>query len=237
MPSRAIDHERRDNLMLRRLSRDDLRLIEPHLAPVELPLRDPLELPNERIEQVVFIDSGFASTVASGSVEVGLIGREGVTGLAVIMGTDRTPHETYMQSAGAGRKIRTAKLKQAMRQSETLRRALLNYGHTFVTQLIYTARANALNTIEQRLARWLLMALDRADADRVTLTHEFIALMLGVHRPGVTVALNLLEGAGLIQARPGVIAIIDRKGLEKKSGGAYGVPEAEYRRLFGRERR
>ena len=92
---------------------------------------------------------------------------------------------------------------------------------------------NAVHTVEQRLARWLLMAHDRLDGDELPLTHEFLAIMLGVRRPGVTVSLNLLEQDGLIDANRGVISIVDRKGLEEKSNGAYGVPEAEFRRLFG----
>jgi CRP-like cAMP-binding protein len=93
--------------------------------------------------------------------------------------------------------------------------------------------ANGRSKVEERLARWLVMAHDRLDGDELPLTHEFLAIMLGVRRPGVTVALNLLEKDGLIDANRGVISIIDRKGLEEKSNGAYGVPEAEFRRLFG----
>jgi CRP-like cAMP-binding protein len=110
---------------------------------------------------------------------------------------------------------------------------MLRYGHAFVVQTGHTAMANGRSKVEERLARWLVMAHDRLDGDELPLTHEFLAIMLGVRRPGVTVALNLLEKDGLIDANRGVISIIDRKGLEEKSNGAYGVPEAEFRRLFG----
>ena len=225
------------NLILAALSRGDFGLLESHLEGVDLPVRKQLEAPNKRIDRVYFIEHGFASVVANGSghrgIEVGLIGREGMTGLAVIMGTDRSPHETFIQAAGNGQGMAAAKLRQGMEQSATLHRSMLRYGHAFVVQTGHTAMANGRSKVEERLARWLLMAHDRLDGDELPLTHEFLAIMLGVRRPGVTVALNLLEKDGLIDANRGVISIIDRKGLEEKSNGAYGVPEAEFRRLFG----
>jgi CRP-like cAMP-binding protein len=225
------------NRLLKRLSNDDFRLLEPHLAAVDLPVRKQIETPHKRIEHLYFPDSGFASVVANGvkdrSVEVGLIGREGVTGLAVIMGTDRSPNETFMQGAGAGRRISAAAVNQAMEQSPTLRRTLLNYGHAFVIQTAQTALANGRSKIEQRLARWLCMAHDRIDGDELTLTHEFLAVMLGVRRPGVTLTLAALEKTGVIRAKRGVITVVDRKRLEKGTDGAYGAPEAEFLRLFG----
>jgi len=225
------------NRILSGLSRGDFALLESHLEGVDLPIRKQLETPNKRIERVYFIERGFASVVANGSghrsIEVGLIGREGMTGLAVIMGTDRSPHDTFMQAAGDGQGIAAAKLRQGMEQSATLRRSMLHYGHAFVIQTGHTAMANGRSSLEERLARWLLMAHDRLDGDELPLTHQFLAMMLAVRRPGVTVALNLLMKDGLIHADRGMISIIDRKGLEETSNGAYGVPEAEFRRLFG----
>ena len=225
------------NRLLTRLSADDLSLLQPHLVAVEMPLRKQLETSNKRIENIYFMDSGFASVVANGqkdrSIEVGLIGREGVTGLAVIMGTDRSPNETFVQGAGTARRMPTAALIHAMEKSTTLHRCLLHYGHAFVVQTSQTALANGRSKIEQRLARWLCMAHDRVDGNELTLTHEFLAIMLGVRRPGVTLALALLEKAGLIEAKRGVIKIIDRKRLERGTDGSYGAPEAEFQRLFG----
>jgi CRP-like cAMP-binding protein len=230
-------NEKSGNRILARLSSADLGLLEPHLVPVDLPLRKNLEVPKRRIDKVYFIDSGFASVVANGhgdrSIEVGLIGREGVTGLAVIMGTDRSPNATYMQGAGSGHQISVSNLGEAIQQSETLRRVLLNYGHAFFIQTSQTALANARSKNEQRLARWLCMAHDRSDSDDLVLTHEFLSIMLGVQRPHVTATLAVLEKAGLIEARRGIISILDRKGLEKNAGSAYGAAEAEFQRLFG----
>lgn len=238
--SKKLRHGASRNRILARLSRGDFALLESHLQAVDLPVRKQLESPNKRIDQVYFIEAGFASVVAHGSgraggqgIEVGLIGREGMTGLAVIMGTDRSPNETFMQGVGAAQRIAADKLRQGMEQSGTLHRSLLQYGHTFVIQAMHTAMANGRGRIQERLARWLLMAGDRIDGDELPLTHEFLATMLGVRRPGVTVALSRLEEDGLIQAHRGMIYILDRKGLELNSKGAYGAPEAEFRRLFG----
>lgn len=225
------------NRLLSSLTTGDLALLQPSLTRVDLPLRKKLEAPGKRINYVYFIDSGFASIVADGSarnkIEVGMIGREGMTGLAVVLGSDRTPHETYPQNAGEGSRIGAAKLRSAIEQSRSLQNSLLRYAHAFFVQATYTAMANGRSKLEDRLARWLLMAHDRLDVDELKITHEFLAIMLGVRRPGVTVALNLLERNGLIKSHRGVTTIVDRKGLRRASNGAYGVPEAEFDQLFG----
>jgi len=213
------------NRILSRLSRQEFALLEPHLEAVDLPVRKTLEARRKRIDQVYFIESGFASVVANGtnkpSIEVGIIGREGMTGLAIVMGHDRAQHDTYMQVAGHGLRISAAKLREADERSMILHRAMLRYAHAFLLQTTTTALANGRSKIEERAARWLLMADDRIDGDDLPLTHEFLSLMLGTHRPGVTIALQALEKAGLITTRRSHITIIDRKGLEKSSNGTY----------------
>jgi CRP-like cAMP-binding protein len=225
------------NLVLSSLSDADLELLTPALMPVDLPLRRQLESSNKRIQHVYFIDRGFASVVANGDtrggIEIGIIGREGVTGLAVIMGTDRSPHETYMQLGGAGHRISAAALREAMAESPSLQQALLRYSYAFTVQTAQTALANGRSKIEERLARWLLMAHDRIDGDELHLTHEFLALMLGVRRAGVTMTLNLLEKEGLVRARRGGIRILQRMALEECANGSYGTSEAELSRIMG----
>jgi CRP-like cAMP-binding protein len=219
------------------MSRGDFQLLAPHLKAVDLPLRKQLESRNKRIDSVYFIESGIASVVANGggdrSVEVGIIGREGVTGLTVIMGADRSPDDTFMQVAGRGQQIRANQLRHAMTESQTLHRSLLLYGHAYVVQTSRTALANARSKIEERLARWLLMAQDRTDNHELALTHEFLSMMLGVRRPGVTIALQFLESRGVIRRVRGQISISDREGLKKISNGAYGAVETEFLRTFG----
>jgi CRP-like cAMP-binding protein len=119
-----------------------------------------------------------------------------------------------------------------MGESPTLRRRLLHHAFSFQVQMSFTALANARHTIGERLARWLLMSEDRL-GPQVDLTHEFLSLMLGVRRPGVTTALNELENQGVITAKRGSIVICDRNALLEAANGCYGAPEAEYERLFG----
>jgi CRP-like cAMP-binding protein len=225
------------NRLLRSLSSSDLELLAPQLRPVVLRLKQDLELPNEPIGQVYFPDSGILSVVAvnpnASRVETGVIGCEGVSGIAVILGNDRSPHSTYIQMAGRGMRMSAAELRKAAQTSPSLRTLLHKYVQTFIVQTAHTAIANARATLPQRLARWLLMAHDRAQIDHVPLTHEFLSLMLGVRRAGVTEALHDLEDRGLVEALRGKVTILKRRGIEKLAGGYYGVPEAEYRRLIG----
>jgi CRP-like cAMP-binding protein len=214
------------NRILSSLSRADFGLLEPHLQAVELPLRKELEVRNKRVDHVYFMESGFASVVANGStkpgIEIGIIGREGMSGLSVVLGSNgRAAHDTYMQMAGNGQRMRAANLRRAITQSVDLHHVLLLYVRSFLLQTASTALANGRSKIEERLARWLLMANDRIDGDQLRLTHEFLSLMLGVRRPGVTIALQELEREGLIAHRRGVITILDREGLKAHSNGAY----------------
>jgi CRP-like cAMP-binding protein len=225
------------NRLLARLSREDLALLEPHLHPVTLGLRKQLEARNRRVETVYFIEEGIASVVAENAghsgIEVGLVGRDGMTGIGVVLGVERAAHVTFMQVAGAGVSMRADALRAAMEQSRSLHRTLTRYAYAFFVQTSHTALANGRSKVEERLARWLLMAHDRVDGDELPLTHEFLAIMLGVRRSGVTTALSVLKDAGLIDYRRGSIRVIDREALKRAASGTYGRPEAEYEKLFG----
>lgn len=212
------------NRILSHISKDDLALLSPGLSPIDLPLRKQLEVPNRNIEHVYFPTRGFASVVAKvpgGTIEVGLIGRESMSGLAVIMGASRTQNSTYMQSAGSGYRVTASHLRHCMEVSPTLRLRLLRFGHAFLMQVAQTAAVNARNKLEERLARWLLLAADRSDGNELHLTHEFLAIMLGVRRAGVTIALGFLESRALIRIGRGKIHLLDREALVKLSNGAY----------------
>jgi CRP-like cAMP-binding protein len=234
------------NRLLARLAPNDLEALSPHLHPIELPLRFELEKPGQRIEYVYFPTTGFASVVAvqpNGTrIEVGLIGCEGMSGSAVVLGSDQTPNETYIQLAGTGQRMSTESLRNSMAASAGLQATLLKYVQAFMTQTAHTAISNARSHIEERLARWILMAHDRTTGAIIPLTHEFLSLMLGVRRAGVTQALHALVQRGLVKSARGVITVLDREGLLECAGDSYGVPEREYRRLLGggserRERR
>ena len=170
---------------------------------------------------------------SAGAIEIGMIGREGLVGAApVLLGDDRSPYDCFIQMSGAAFRIPTGDLIAAVRKSPSLHAVLLRYVQCLMVQTAQTALVNAAFTIEVRLARWLLMSHDRGESDEMVITHEFLAAMLGVRRPGVTVATQILEGNQLIRARRGKIVLLDRAGLLALAGDSYGLPEAEYARLF-----
>jgi CRP-like cAMP-binding protein len=218
------------NHILTRLSKANFALLAPHLAPVNLPVRKVLEGRNKRIEHVYFVEQGIASVVANGDgnrgIEVGIIGREGMTGLSVVFGRDRARFETFIQVAGSGQRISAANLRAAIGESSDLLPQLLLYADTFLTQASQTALANGRSNIEQRLARWLLMADDRVDGE-LPLTQEFLSIMLGVRRAGVSAAVQELERQGLIVAKRGGISVVDREALEECAGDTYSALERD----------
>jgi len=217
------------------MSTDDLASLgEGEL--VTLALREPLEPRGEGRAFAYFIEEGIASVVADVegrlAVELGLIGREGMADLALIYGDDTSPFQTYMQVEGSAYRFSAARLRTALAERPGLRDLLLHYARAFSIQVATTALANGRSKLEERLCRWLLMVGDRV-GPRFAITHEFIALMLAVRRSGVTLALQILEGNGLIRAARGNITIVDREGLVATANGAYGFAEREYQRLLG----
>jgi CRP-like cAMP-binding protein len=237
-PSSSSRHPpRARNRLLAALSPTDLALLQPHLRSLVVAVRHEIERPNRRIDVVFFMDAGIASVVAvqadETQVEVGLVGPEGMTGTAVVLGANQSPHSTYIQVAGEAQWIRADELRKAMRRSDSLHAMLLKYVQVFMIQTTHTAIANARAQIDRRLARWILMAHDRTGNKLLPLTHEFLALMLGVRRPGVTEALQSLKRQKLIVTGRNQIVVLNRNGIEKVAGHSYGVPEKEYRRLIG----
>jgi CRP-like cAMP-binding protein len=223
---------RSGNAVLARLPSADRSLLEPHLEPVTLKFRQRLESSNRRIRNVYFLERGLASVVAFGrgkrrEAEVAIIGRDSMTGLAVVLGAERSPHETFMQVEGEAQCISADALRGVMEQSRSVLACLLRCAHTFSVQTAHTALANARGNIEERLARWLLMAHDRLEGDDLRLTHEHLSVILGVRRAGITTALHHLESARLISTSRGSITIIDRDGLEISTNGLYGGLELE----------
>ena len=225
------------NRLLAALSPADLNFLEPQLQSVQLEKRRVLEAPDKTVDYVYFPETAIASVVAvcgrEERIEVGLIGCEGMSGLTVLMGDRRSPNSTYVQVEGEALRIEADALREVLLRNQSLRELLLRFGHVFTTQIAQTAVANGRAKLEQRLARWILMAHDRTVADDVAITHEFLAVMLGVRRASVTVALDALEKKGFIAARRGSITVTSRKAIEKIAGHFYGVPEAEFQRLIG----
>lgn len=226
------------NYLLRMLSDEDFSALQPHLERVELHLRQTLVEPGQPIEQVYFLEGGICSIVArqdSGEeAEAGLFGREGLSGTAILLGSESSPHRSVMQVNGnTALRMEAARLRQACENSRSLHDLLLRFTQTLTVQAAETAVANAHYTLPERLSRWLLMCHDRMTGNDIALTHEFMSVMLGVRRSGVTVTLHTLEGVGAIRTRRGTVTIVDRARLEEIAGASYGAPEAEYARLIG----
>jgi CRP-like cAMP-binding protein len=229
------------NQLLTAMDPSDLARLEPHLELRLLKPRDTVEAVDSAIEHVYFIEEGICSIVAHMSrgrdVEVGIIGRDGMTGTAIVEGDTQSPHRTFVQIGGSAFRIEVDAFREALRQSTELRELLHHFTRCLAIQVSSTALTNGHCTIEQRLARWLLMIDDRVDGGRFALTHEFLAIMLGVRRPGVTVALHMLEGKGCIRSNRGEVVLLDRQGLIEANDGAYGGAEREYQRIMGVEAR
>jgi len=224
------------NHLLAKMAAHDWALVAPHLESITLKERQVVEVPHKPITHVYFVETGVVSVVAVNAedhrIEVGVIGKEGMTGVPLVFGDDRAQHSAYMQIGGSGRRMPAAAFVEAMKQSPSLRALVLKSAQAFMIQTAHTALANGRAKLEERLARWLLMAHDRLDSDAVPLTHEFLAVMLGVRRAGVTVALHSFERRGMITTRRGQLTLVNRAGIEQVAGSFYGIPEAELKRLM-----
>jgi CRP-like cAMP-binding protein len=222
------------NHLLASLAPADLALLAPQFELTQTRLGEVIETPHKPIEHIHFPESGLLSLIAIADhrrVETGMMGYEGMSGIPVVMGNDRSPNVTVVQIPGHSHVLKAADLRNALHASDSLRTALLHHAQAFMAQTSQTALANGCATIEQRLARWLLMAHDRSEGNSLPLTHEFISIMLSVRRSGVTVALHALETRHLIGSSRGAILVTNRLGLEHLAGEYYGVPEHEYFRL------
>ena len=233
----VFDQSTVGNRLLRALPEQAFAALRPHLTALDLPLRYVLTEANEPNEFVYFIESGLGSVVATSSdderIEVGHVGREGLGGYHVVLMTDRTPNRTFMQTPGTGLSVPVPAFLDILDGHKAARDLFLRYVHSCEVQLAHSALANGRYNMQERLARWLLMCHDRLGGDNLPLTHEFLALMLGVRRSGVTNELHILEGIHAIKATRGNVRVVDRERLEEVAGGCYGLPEREYERLIG----
>ena len=237
MISGSIDLAHPPNILLAGLSVADKAVIRPFLRRFKLDVRTTIEGRNMPVDTAHFMESGLVSIVASTThdrqVEVGIIGREGTTGLPLLLGSIQSPNVSIVQIAGTSLGIDRQRLADLMEARPGLHRRLDLFVQSFIVQMSQTTLANSKANVDQRLARWLLMARDRADGDRIPLTHEFISIMLGVRRAAVTVAVHNLEAEHFIRASRGVVVIRDYDGLRTFADGMYGVAENEYERLLG----
>jgi CRP-like cAMP-binding protein len=225
------------NGLLAALSPEDWARLEPHLEAVELPFDQTIHAAGGPIDAAFFVETGMVSmlvTLEDGDqIEAGIVGPEGMVGLPLVLGDSRSLTDARVQMEGTALRIGASPFHAEMERSSALRRQLLHYALAFQAQVTLTAACNARHPIEFRLARWLLIAHDRAGADEFPMTHEFISMMLGVRRPGVTVAAGMLQRAGLIHYSRGRMSIIDRPGLEAASCECYDTVRHEFARLLG----
>jgi CRP-like cAMP-binding protein len=225
------------NRLLGLLPPMDYQRLRPHLQRAPLEYRQSLYRANRPIEFVYFIETGVGSlvnTMANGQAsEVGTIGNEGVVGLPLVLGDDRAPTSVYIQVPGAGLRMKATVFKKEMARSASMRIVMLHYAHAFFNQVAQSAACNQFHSIQQRCCRWMLMTHDRMQSDEFLLTQEFLAMMLGVQRTGVTAAAGALQRAGLISYKRGNVTILDRRGLQRRSCECYGVSKREFDRLLG----
>ena len=168
------------------------------------------------------------------AAEVGTIGNEGMVGLPLLLGDNQAPTSVYVQVPGAGLRMKATLFKRELAQSASMRVVMLHYAHAFFNQVAQSAACNHFHTIQQRTCRWMLMTHDRMQSDEFLLTQEFLAMMLGVQRTGVTAAAGGLQRAGLIRYTRGNVTILDRRGLERLSCECYAVSKLEFDRLLGK---
>lgn len=225
------------NRILNALSRSEFEHLSPHLERVRLSGGEILYRPEEPITHIYFPDRGTVSLVSAfeggGMVEVGMVGNEGMFGVCVFLGSMTTPLLAQVQLPGEGFRMRADVLKREFARGGTLQDLLLRYTQAFITQVTQVAACNRAHTLEERLAKWLLMCQDRAHSQNLELTHEFISEMLGIRRAGVTEAAYRFREAGLIHYRRGRVTILDRAGLEAASCECYPILRREFARLVG----
>ncbi len=215
------------NVILLSLPNEEYNLLRPHLEPMDLPQHLILHEPGEKIEFTYFLNEGMTSLVAlSGdgrSVEVGIVGKEGMVGMSLTVGLRREMFRAIMQMSGSGVRIRSEIFQSVLLEAPILRSELSRFALMQGMQVAQLAACNRLHETEQRLVRWLLMCQDRVDSKLLPLTHEFLAQMLGTGRPSVSLAAAVLENAGLIENLRGTVKILDRKNLEAAACECYGV--------------
>jgi CRP-like cAMP-binding protein len=215
------------NLILLSLPDKEFNLLRPHLEPVDLPQHKILHEPGEKIDFAYFLNDGMTSLVALShdgrSVEVGIVGKEGMVGMSLSAGLQREIFRTIMQMSGSGMRIRSEVFQDILLSAPALHSKLGRFALVHGMQVAQLAACNRLHGIDQRLARWLLMCQDRFDSQLLPLTHEFLAQMLGTGRPSVSLAAGVLENAGLIENLRGTVKILNRKSLEAVACECYGV--------------
>lgn len=224
------------NAVLAQLPEEEYAALARFLIPVELPLHKELSQPNAAIEYVYFLNSGLISTDAvttkGEQVEVGVIGREGFSGLPAFLDQPQMSHSVIIQGIGEGLRIRSSIVRNEFLKGGVLQQLVHAFAYLQLTQVTQSVLCNRMHEVDERLARWLLTSADRMESESLNLTQEFLSQMLGVQRSTVTVAAGELQRAGLIGYSRGRINILNREGLTKISCECYGIVASSYSRIL-----
>jgi CRP-like cAMP-binding protein len=234
--STPVNSTRPRNTILSQLPADEFAALAKHLVPVELSLEKRLSEPNQPIEFLYFLNTGLISTDAvtekGEQVEVGLIGREGFSGLAALLDQPQMSHSVIMQGSGEGSRIRSSVVRAEFLKGGMLQRLVHAFAYLQLVQITQSVLCNRMHEVEARLARWLLSSADRMESEYLHLTQEFLSQMLGVQRSTVTVAAGDLQRNGMIGYSRGRIHILDRPGLTAKACECYGIVNTSYNRVL-----
>jgi CRP-like cAMP-binding protein len=233
----AMAHEAEPNRLLRALPLEEYEPLLVQLTPQRLRLKQTLIEADTPIMDVYFPREGVCSMIATeqegGDIEVGTIGYDGFIGLPVLHGADRTPYRTIVQVEGDAWRLPSDAFRRLVDERPVVRHLFMRYAQYFTDQISQSVACNRLHTLEERCARWLLMTLDRVHGAEFELTHEFLALMLGVRRSGVTVAMGALQSIGVVRYTRGRVQVLDRQRLEEASCGCYHITRTAFDRLLG----
>jgi CRP-like cAMP-binding protein len=228
----------RGNRLLAAMPADEYHKLVGSLERVSMPLGEAVYESGETQGYVYFPTTCIVSLLYvladGGSAEIAVTGCEGLVGISLFMGGETTPSRAVVQSAGDGYRLRASILKREFERGGSLQHLLLRYTQALITQMTQTAVCNRHHSVDQQLCRWLLLSLDRLPDNKLVMTQELIANMLGVRREGVTEAAGKLQEDGLIEYGRGKITVLDRKRLEQRVCECYGVVKREYDRLLPR---
>jgi CRP-like cAMP-binding protein len=227
----------RANHLLAGVTDDEMSRLLPNLQPVSLVLGKVIYESDEKMDYVYFPTTAIISLLYimenGSSAEIGVVGNDGLVGIAIFMGGDTTPNRAVVQSAGTAMKMKAKVLKEEFTRGGRFHNLCLRYTQALITQISQTAVCNRLHSVDQQLCRWLLLSHDRLPTDRLIMTQDLIANMLGVRREGITHAAKRLQSAGYISYVRGDMTILDRYGLETLVCVCYQVVRADYDRLLG----
>jgi CRP-like cAMP-binding protein len=237
MSAAATEEEAPANHLLAGVTPEERERLLPNLQEVSLPLGKVLYESGEKLDYIYFPTTAIISLLYimenGATAEIGVVGNDGLIGIAIFMGGDTTPNRAVVQSAGLSFKMKAKVMKEEFTRGGRFHNLCLRYTQALITQISQTAVCNRLHSVDQQLCRWLLLSHDRLPSDRLIMTQDLIANMLGVRREGITHAAKRLQNAGYISYVRGDMTILDRLGLEGQVCECYQVVRAEYSRLLG----